>query len=267
MIEAYFDSSMGRKGLITGAYQYDTGQRLKLSGLPSPDELAEMDDFLSGDAKTVAVQVQYSYQGDTQTEMRLAEWDDDHAVWVVAIPDTYLRRHESVNVYVYVSYGIDDNGSRNKTMYTGVYTPISRPAPGDVASDDQLRSWDDLEAEVDLVLADALTSIEKVGGVAEELNEAAVRVTALVDPVNEATQGTQAATAQLKELDAAWRGIGLQMISLPAGSQATATLEGAMFTLGAPRGEDGDTGPAGEDGPSDMRLSFNSGTGALTITT
>ena len=111
MIEASFGTS--REAAIDGVYQYDTGQRLRLSGLPSPDELAEMDDLLSGDL--VALQVHFSYLGDTQTEMRLARWDDDRWVWVVEIPEQYMTRHEEVHVYVYVSYGTDESGSRNKT--------------------------------------------------------------------------------------------------------------------------------------------------------
>ena len=40
MIEASFDAQ-GRSAAAAGAYQYDTGQRVRLHGLPSPEELAQ----------------------------------------------------------------------------------------------------------------------------------------------------------------------------------------------------------------------------------
>lgn len=48
MIEANFESRTHKNAAIAGVYQYDTGQRLRMRGLPTPDELAEMDDFLAG---------------------------------------------------------------------------------------------------------------------------------------------------------------------------------------------------------------------------
>ena len=65
MIHASFDDKSHKSAAIAGIYQYDTGQRLKMHGLPSPKELAERDDFLSGDA--VTVQAQYGFVGDSQT--------------------------------------------------------------------------------------------------------------------------------------------------------------------------------------------------------
>lgn len=70
MIEASFEQATHKSAAIGGIYQYDTGQRLRMHGLPTPEELAEMDDFLVGDA--VTVQAQYGYIGDSQTETRLA---------------------------------------------------------------------------------------------------------------------------------------------------------------------------------------------------
>ena len=53
MIEASFEQGRGRSAAVSGAYQYDTGQRLRLRGLPSPSELLERDALLSGEAATV----------------------------------------------------------------------------------------------------------------------------------------------------------------------------------------------------------------------
>ena len=128
MINASFDK-LSKQAAIDGVYQYDTGQRLRLSGLPSPEELSEEDDFLSGDL--AAVQVHFGYLGDTQAEMRLAEWNEERKVWTVDLPDEYLTRSEQVNVYVYVSHGATENESRNRTMYTGVFTPNEAMSAGD----------------------------------------------------------------------------------------------------------------------------------------
>ena len=59
MIEASFEAQRGRGASVSGAYQYDSGQRLRMYGLPSPGELAQMDELLSGGE--VTVQAQYSF--------------------------------------------------------------------------------------------------------------------------------------------------------------------------------------------------------------
>lgn len=99
-----------------------------MHGLPTPEELAEMDDFLVGDA--VTVQAQYGYIGDSQTETRLAAFDAQTGCWEAEIPDAYLTRSSAVKVFVYVSYGATEDEVRAKTCYEGSFTPISRPAPG-----------------------------------------------------------------------------------------------------------------------------------------
>ena len=38
MIEANFESRTHKNAAIAGVYQYDTGQRLRMRGLPTPDE-------------------------------------------------------------------------------------------------------------------------------------------------------------------------------------------------------------------------------------
>ena len=62
MIEASFEQGRGRSAAVSGAYQYDTGQRIRMHGLPGPEELARRDEMLSGEL--VAVQAQFGYEGD-----------------------------------------------------------------------------------------------------------------------------------------------------------------------------------------------------------
>ena len=125
MIEANFESKTHKNAAIAGVYQYDTGQRLRMRGLPTPDELAEMDDFLAGDV--VTVQAQYGYAGDSQTETRIASFDAETGCWMADIPDVYLKRSGAVKVFVYVSYGATADETRAKTCYEGSFTPISAP--------------------------------------------------------------------------------------------------------------------------------------------
>ena len=126
MIHASFDDRSHKSAAIAGIYQYDTGQRLKMHGLPSPRELAERDDFLSGDA--VTVQAQYGFVGDSQTETRMASYDEGSGCWTADIPDIYLTRSSTVKVFVYVGYGAAEGAGRSKTCYEGSFTPVSRPA-------------------------------------------------------------------------------------------------------------------------------------------
>lgn len=234
VIDAIFDRH-SRQAAVSGVYQYDTGQRLRLRGLPSPDEMLERDALLSGEA--VTVQAQFSYEGDSQTEPRLAAWDDELLAWLVDIPDAYLTRSETVRVYVEVYYGADENGGRTKTMYEGVFRPISRPASNDTATDDQLSAWETLAGEVDLVLSTADPAQQNAVGQAESAIAAGNAAQTAADNARETAQDTQAATAE---------------------------LAGSVLTVGVPRGADGPKGETGDTGPADITLSFSDG--ILTIT-
>ena len=183
MIDASFDRH-SRSAAVSGIYQYDTGQRMRLRGLPSPEELLEKDALLSGDA--VTVQAQFAYEGDSQTEPRLAAWDEDMQAWLVDIPDAYLTRSETVRVFVEVYYGADENGARTKTMYEGVFKPISRPASLGTATDDQLAAWETLAAEVDLVLSPAGQAQQNAVSQAESAISAANTAQASADNAREA---------------------------------------------------------------------------------
>lgn len=260
MIEASFGT--GREAAIDGVYQYDTGQRLRLSGLPSPDELAEMDELLSGDL--VAVQAQFSFVGDSQAEMRLARWDDERWAWMVDIPDQYLTRHEEVHVYVYVSYGADESGSRNKTCYEGVFTPISRPAPNNTVTDDQLEQWETLEAEVDLALVSVQTATDNAKTQTDAAKQAAQNAASAAETAQEAAGSANTEAARLDAIDALWGDMAVTAVTLAQGAEATAQLDGQMLTLGIPRGATGPQGEQGAAGPTDITLTLKDG--VLTIT-
>ena len=261
MIDASFDRH-SRSAAVSGIYQYDTGQRMRLRGLPSPEELLEKDALLSGEA--VTVQAQFGYEGDSQTEPRLAAWDDDLYAWLVDIPDAYLTRSETVRVFVEVYYGADENGARTKTMYEGVFRPISRPASNDTATDDQLAAWETLAAEVDLVLSTAGPAQQNAVSQAESAISAANTAQASADNAREAAWEAYGAEDALSAMEEALGGITVQTETLPPGSAATATLSGSVLTLGIPRGADGAKGETGDTGPADITLSFSDG--VLTIT-
>lgn len=167
-------ASFGKNGTaaVSGAVQYDTGQRIRLYGLPGPLELAEKDDFLSGDA--VTVQAQFAYVGDGRTEARLATWDEENWCWIAPVPDIYLQRHAKVDVYVYVSYGKNaEEGMRSKTLYEAVFTPASRPAPSSQVTPAQKNAWDELVAEINLTLSGVGSAISNANAAAAAAREAA----------------------------------------------------------------------------------------------
>lgn len=229
MIEASFEQATHKSAAIGGIYQYDTGQRLRMHGLPTPEELAEMDDFLVGDA--VTVQAQYGYIGDSQTETRLAAFDAQTGCWEAEIPDAYLTRSSAVKVFVYVSYGATEDEVRAKTCYEGSFTPISRPAPGSQVTPSQGNAWDALVAEINLTLSKMNTAISETNAAAENALEATKAVNTQTDHLSKMT--VQAAT----------RNYG-------SGSTAALTDDGTkkVLTLGLERGPKGDKGEKGDKG-------------------
>lgn len=229
MIEASFEQATHKSAAIGGIYQYDTGQRLRMHGLPTPEELAEMDDFLVGDA--VTVQAQYGYIGDSQTETRLAAFDAQTGCWEAEIPDAYLTRSSAVKVFVYVSYGATEDEVRAKTCYEGSFTPISRPAPGSQVTPSQGNAWDALVAEINLTLSKMNTAISETNAAAENALEATKAANTQTDHLSKMT--VQAAT----------RNYG-------SGSTAMLTDDGTkkVLTLGLERGPKGDKGEKGDKG-------------------
>ena len=261
MIEASFDRN-SRHVAVSGVYQYDTGQRLRMNGLPSPDELLAGDDLLSGDL--VTVQAHFGYEGDEQTDMSLAQWDDERWCWVADIPDVYLTRIDPVHVYVYVYYGRDGDTDRANTMYEGVFSPISRPAPNNIASDDMLEQWTELEAEVDLVLAPALASAENANEQTKAAKTAGSRAEEAARGAEEAAQDAEEADQALLSVEQRFAGLRVLGKSLSADAQATVRIENGSIIYGVPRGATGEKGETGDTGPADIALSVADG--VLTIT-
>ena len=236
MIHASFDDKSHKSAAIAGIYQYDTGQRLKMHGLPSPKELAEKDDFLSGDM--VTVQAQYGFIGDSQTETRLASYDEASGCWTADIPDLYLTRSSTVKVFIYVGYGAAEGAGRSKTCYEGSFTPISRPAPGTQVTPGQANAWDELVAEVNLTLAKMNTAAGGANSAAEAANQAAKAANTAAGSAN-----TQAEHLQNMVVQAATREYG-------SGSTASLTDDGEkkILSLGLERGMPGKDGAKGEKG-------------------
>ena len=190
MIHASFDDKSHNSAAIAGIYQNDTGQRLRMHGLPTPQELAERDDFLSGD--TVTVQAQYGFIGDSQTETRLASYEEESGCWTADIPDIYLTRSSTVKVFVYVGYGAAEGMGRSKTCYEGSFTPISRPAPGTQVTPGQANAWDELVAEVNLTLAKMNTATSNTNAATEEASRA-------TEAANTATKNANLAASNANE--------------------------------------------------------------------
>lgn len=258
MIEAYFE---GGTAAISGAYQYDTGQRLRLNGLPTPDEMNEMDDFLSGDLATI--QVHFSYVGDPQAQMRLAQWDDERWCWVVNMPDEYMTRRSAVRVYVVVGHGSDENGSRNKTRYEGVFTPISRPAPNNVVSEDQLSRWETLEAEVDLALVAANAAKDNALSKVAATNTAAQDAAQAAKDAQDAAKAADSAKNKLSTVNTRWTNMEASQVT--GGSAGVEFYDDTALRFTLPKGEIGAKGPTGDTGPADIAFDFSED-GILTIT-
>ena len=230
--------------MVAGAYQYDTGQRLRLRGLPAPFELAEKDDFVSGDV--VTVQVQFAYEGDSQTESRLATYEEDEDAWLVAVPDVYLQRSYPVGFFVYVGYGTDGEGARSKTMYTGTFKPTGRPSPGDQVTPDQKNAWDALVAEVNLAISATNTAASNANAAAAVAGKWG-NVTTSAETLPEGSNATFAVSET---------GTGKNMhVGIPRGAT------GAQ----GPKGDKGDKGDTGATGPAGVTFTLDGTT--LTITT
>lgn len=263
MIEASFERSGERSAVVSGAYQYDTGQRLRMHGLPSPEELSREDTFLSGDLATM--QVHFGLKGDTQTQARLALWEAESRCWLTTIPDEYLQTAESVYAYIYVSYGMDAEGNgRTKTMYELVFRPISRPAPNNVATSEQWEAWAVKKEETRITLDTLEAACQSAKTTQMDAQTAADAACTSAQGAAQACRQAQEETQRLEEIQSRWKTMTVRTVSLPAGSEATAAIQGGTLTLGLPRGMDGTKGETGDTGPADITLSLADG--VLTIT-
>lgn len=274
MIEAHFNPAHSRTSAISGVYQYDTGQRLRLLGLPSPQELAGKDEFLSGDLP--AVQAQFGYAGDSQAEMRLAIWNEARGEWLVEVPDEYLTRVEPVHVYVYVYHGEaenhegDDVITRARTMYEGVFTPIGRPAPNNIATPEQWEAWEVMLEEIDLATATTGTAEANALAEVETTKAAAASLTEPTADVLAAGEEAQTAEDAIGEMEDNWEKTTIFKTTLAPGSAPTVTVEKTdgvrRITLGIPQGADGTDGEKGDKGPADVTFVLD-GTTLYTTTT
>ena len=257
MIHASFDDRSHKSAAIAGIYQYDTGQRLKMHGLPSPRELAERDDFLSGDA--VTVQAQYGFVGDSQTETRMASYDEGSGCWTADIPDIYLTRSSTVKVFVYVGYGAAEGAGRSKTCYEGSFTPVSRPAPGTQVTPEQTNAWDALVAEVNLTLAKMNTAVSGANAAAETADtaakaadKAAGSASSAAEAANQAAEAANTAAAGANTQAAHLQSMVVQAATREYGSGSTASLtddgEKKVLSLGLERGMPGRDGAKGDKG-------------------
>ena len=263
MIEASFDREHDRHAVASGAYQYDTGQRLRMHGLPTPQELAKADDFLSGDI--VTVQVHFGFKGESQTEARLALWDEQEGCYVAAIPDEYLNRSECVHAYVYVSYGLDEEGNgRTKTMYTLTMRPISRPAPNNVATQSQWEAWAQKAQETEMAGDEAGAAGDRAQAAETAAREAAKAAELAEKEAKDASLAADEAEKRLQAAGRRWEEIVLSTETQPAGADATAELSGGGLILGVPQGKAGMKGETGDSGPADIVLTMEGG--VLTIT-
>ena len=254
MIEASFGGEGSRRAPILGAYQYDTGQRLRMHGLPPPQVLSAADDFLCGDL--AAVEVHYSHAGDSQSEMRLAVWDVERGVWTAAVPDKYLMYSEEVFVHVYVYHGEDGETVRAQTMYEGVFTPVARPAPFGVTTPEQEAAWQQKKTEIDIALSAADKAAQGALAVVQETHAAAGEARGPAQQAYDAAVRAQAERALLVDEDRRWARAVLSVTSLAPGAKAqialTRTEDAVRMELGIPRGADGAKGGPGEKGPADV---------------
>lgn len=182
LIDASFGTK-SREATVSGAYQYDVGQRLRLTGLPSEEELKAQDEMLAEDS-VIAVAVQFAFKGDDRTEERSAFWSDEEQAWTVEIPDVYLQRSADVLMYVVVSHGATDKASRAKTFYEAVFRPISRPAPGTSVSPAVKDDWAALRQEVTAAIRDADNAVTGENGA----NSAASKARDAAAAANEAAR-------------------------------------------------------------------------------
>ena len=234
-----------------------------MHGLPSPKELAGEDEFLSGEL--VTMQVHFGLKGDTQTQARLALWEEESRCWLTMIPDEYLLTAESVYAYIYVSYGLDEQGNgRTKTMYELVFRPIGRPAPNNVATSEQWEAWATKKEETQLAIDALEAAAENARGVVSSAQEAAWAAENAAQQAKERKESVLMQEERMASIRARWSGMEVRAISLAAGAAATASIQGGVLTLGLPRGANGEKGETGDTGPADIALSIEDG--VLTIT-
>ena len=239
MIDAYFDTKADRQAAVSGVYQYDTGQRLRLRGLPSQSELNGIDNYIDtlydeqgnvipDEERIPVVEVHFAHEGDSQAETRLAIWDVSEQLWVVDVPDEYLTIAEPVHAYVTVYHGelviptdepeidpetgeplIDketgetvmrnEYRTRAQTEYEAVFTPIHRSAPSNTVTQEQLDQWTEKQVEIENGLLLVPAAIEDAEVTATEMQIVVDRLAA-EGASDKALEAAKAAQAALDEV-------------------------------------------------------------------
>lgn len=264
MIDVHFDLTGSRAATVSGVYQYDTGQRLRLRGLPSQRELSGIDNYIDtlyDDAGNIipeseripVVEVHFAHDGDTQAETRLGVWDIDGQYWTADVPDEYLTASASVHAWVTVYHGevetmeqavdeetgepvVDESGApvmvvtewrtRARTMYEAVFTPIHRSAPSNTVTDEQEAQWLDKQAAID----DGYDDLEAARKNAVSAAEYAagiiesLKAEGAAQTAAEAAQAAQAALDAVKAAGGAWENANVVTRNLAAGTEATADV-------------------------------------------
>ena len=270
MIDAYFDTKADRQAAVSGVYQYDTGQRLRLRGLPSQREISGIDNYIDTlydedgnlipeEERVAMVEAHYSRPGDMQAETRLAIWDVDNQLWTVDVPDEYLTIAEPVYVYVTVYHGDEildgelkpsggaepaaedgeeekETRSRRRTVYEVVFTPIHRAAPSNVATDEQEQQWEGKKDDINEGLADAKAAEDranKAAGDAKKVIASLTSGTTATEEAEEAARIAQAALDAIEAADESWTNAEIIAVELAPGAKATATtrVEGDKRTI------------------------------------
>lgn len=272
MIEAHFSKTQ-TQAAISGAYQYDTGQRLWLTGLPSPSEIERSGKMVEVGSATV--QVHFSWTFEESAAISLAQWNSRYAAWVCSVPDEYFTRHAEVNVHVTIYYGEkkyeeasaisegEETGeivmTRMETEYEAVFIPRSRPAPYGIVTPEQAAAWESKKAEITLAKTDSTDA-------ADAASTQAASTLAKAQEADEAAKDAQEAAQEAGAADrlaAGYAATPVRAEYIAAGETAAAVLSEGTIVLYIPRGENGAQGEAGEDGPSDIEITFSGG--ALSI--
>lgn len=242
MIDASFGTK-SREATVSGAYQYDVGQRLRLTGLPSEEELKAQDELISENG-VINVTAQFAFRGDDQTEERSAFWNEEEQVWVVEIPDVYLQRSADVHMYIFVGYGSTEEASRGKTVYEAVFRPISRPAPATAVSPAVKDAWAALSAEVRLLMEqDMEPSANRASAAATLAKEAADAANTAAAAANQAAEVSAKYLGEVKGMK-----VWVRMNAWPDNVASYTTLEvkdsdgnvvGHEVEFGIPQGDPG----------------------------
>ena len=186
MIQATYDKNT-KSAPATGAVQYDAGQEIYLYGLP---------ESLSG-----TLEMQFAYAGDAKAEGRMAEYDAAKKAWKARVPNKYLTRARAVNVYLYQTLDQETAG----TIYTAVFTPLGRSAPGGEVTPDEISQWGELVgqftakmAEMDAAIGHANEAAANVRIELEKFEDTKINWEARLQSAEETAQSANSAAQEAK---------------------------------------------------------------------